>query len=121
VRKRDRIAKFVGFYAPPALKRDLCRLARTEDRSLSAIVCGLLRLGICRYFELADEKMAAPLLAAMRDVFGDPFGSKTGANAMRARLAGRAADAAEFDEAIEIGKREFAQKYEDGSRPFRRT
>lgn len=75
---------------------------------------GLLRLGIGRYFELADAKMAAPLLAKMRDVFGsedDPFDSKTGANATRARAAERAANAAEFDAAIDEGLRTFTGGY----------
>lgn len=87
----------------------LWRLARTEDRSLSAL-CGLLRLGIGRYFELADEKMAEPLRAAMGDVFGDPFASETEANARRALLAERAANAAEFDSAIDAGHRAFTHR-----------
>jgi hypothetical protein len=117
--------KFIGFYAPPALKRDLRKIAQAEDRSLSHTVCGLPRLAIGRYFELADAKRVAPLAAKLREelehVFGDPFGSKTGANAQRARLAERAANAAEFDEAIEIGKREFVEKYVDGSSTYSRT
>ncbi len=126
MRSRSRAwGKFVGFYAPPALKRDLRKIAQAEDRSLSHTVCGLLRLGIGRYFDLADAKRVAPLAAKLReklkDVFGNPFGSKTGANAQRARLAQRAANAAAFDEAIETGKREFAEKYVDGSRTYSRT
>ena len=107
--------KFVGFYAPPALKRDLGKIAQAEDRTLSAAVCGLLPLGISRYFELADAKAIAPLVAELRealeDVFGDPFGSETGANARRARLAERAANTAEFEAAIDEGLLEFAAEH----------
>jgi hypothetical protein len=92
---------------------------------LSHTVCGLLRLGIGRYFEVADAKRVAPLAAKvceeLEDIFGDSFDSKAGANVQRARRGTRAADAAEFDEAIEIGKRKFAEKYVDGSRTFSRT
>jgi hypothetical protein len=110
VRKRDRVAKFVGFYGPTALKRDLRLIAKVENRSLSATVCALLRLGIGRYFELADARMVAPLLARMRDVFGDPFGAPMEANAKRVRMAEHAANAAEFDAAIDAGQRAFTNR-----------
>jgi hypothetical protein len=68
VRKWDRIAKFVGFYAPPALKRDLWRIARAKDLSLSQTVRALLRLGIERDVELADAEMIAPLRALLEEI-----------------------------------------------------
>lgn len=59
----------LSVWMPPALKRDVKRLAAAERLPLSRFCCGILRLGIARYFELADERLAAPLRAAMRDVF----------------------------------------------------
>jgi len=115
VRKRDRIAKFVGFYGTPALKRDLWRIAKAEDRSLSQTVCALLRLGIGRYFELADEQMVAPLRALMIEVLGDGSFAEAadeprglGAKEFLKRRAAREQNALEFDAAVDEGLRAFA-------------
>lgn len=62
-KNRTRIRQhFVGFYGTAALKRDLWRIARAEDRTLSVTVCALLRLGLARYFELAGSNPAAERL-----------------------------------------------------------
>lgn len=90
------------------MKRDLERIVERERRPLSRTCAGVLRLGIGRYFELDDAKMAAPLLKAMRDVYwseDDPI-SKTK----------RRENTREFDSAIQEGKREFATTYREGSR-----
>jgi hypothetical protein len=117
VRKRDRLAKFVGFYGTAALKRDLWRIAKAEDRSLSQTVCGLLRLGIARYFELGDAQMVAPLAALMKEVLGDgsfadaagqPLG--IGAKEFLARREARVANAREFDAAVDEGLRACAER-----------
>ncbi|MGA7200495.1 MAG: hypothetical protein WBX26_01590 [Candidatus Cybelea sp.] len=114
MRKRDRLAKFVGFYGTPALKRDLWRIAKAEDRSLSQTVCALLRLGIGRYFELADEQMIAPLRAMMKEALGDgsfadaagePRG--LGAREFLDRRAAREQNAREFDAAVDDGLQAF--------------
>jgi hypothetical protein len=56
----------VGIWAGAALKRDLWRIANAERRSLSETVCGLIRLGLHRYFELAgDDDHAATIRAAL--------------------------------------------------------
>jgi hypothetical protein len=120
VRKRDRIAKFVGFYGPPALKRDLWRIAKAEDRPLSHVVCGLLRLGIGRYFELADAEMIAPLRAkfeemlacdaSFREAAGERVPGKIGAKKFLARREARVANGREFDAAIDEGLRAFAAR-----------
>jgi len=100
-------------WVPPALKRDVKKLAAAESLPISRFCCGLLRLGIGRYFELADERMAAPLRAAMRDAFGEdewlprrpPAQPRRPppwpVNPERRRLN------QEFNEAIEEGKRRF--------------
>ncbi len=59
-----RRGKFVGFYGPAALKRDLWRIAKAEGKSLSVTVCGLLRLGLAYYFDLAGRDPAAERLRA---------------------------------------------------------
>jgi len=111
VRKRDRRAKFVGFYGTSALKRDLWRIAKAEDRSLSQTVCGLLRLGIARYFELADAQMVAPLAALMKEVLGDGSFAEAageprglGASEFLDRRAAREQNAREFDAAVDNGE-----------------
>jgi len=59
----------VSIYLPRALRRDVDRIARYEEKSRSRLCAGLLRLGIERYFEMADAKKIAPLRALMRDTF----------------------------------------------------
>ena len=61
-------------WVPRALERDVKRIAKFEEGSVSGISAGLLRLGIERYFALADAKKVAPLRALMRDLFlnGEP-------------------------------------------------
>lgn len=110
MRKRDRAAKFVGFYGTAALKRDLWRIAKAEGRSLSQTVCALLRLGMGRYFELADEQMIAPLRAMMKEVLGDGSFAEAageprglGAKEFLNRRAAREHNAREFDGAVDEG------------------
>ena len=63
---------YVGFYGTAALKRDLWRIARAEDRSLSVTTCALLRLGLARYFELAGSNPAAARLKSqLEDMMGE--------------------------------------------------
>lgn len=117
MRKRDRLAKFVGFYAAPAFKRQLWRIAKAENRSLSQTVCALLHLGIGRYFELADEQMIAPVRALMKEVLGDESFAEAageprglGAKKFLMRRAAREQNAREFDAAIDEGVRAFARR-----------
>jgi hypothetical protein len=125
VRKRVRVsAKFVGFHGPPALKRDLWRIARTEDRNLSETVCALLRLGIGRYFELADAKRVAPLAAKLREKLeeivardasfreaaGERVPGRIGAKQFLARREARVANEREFDAAVDEWRRAFAER-----------
>jgi hypothetical protein len=126
VRKRDRNAKFVGFYGTPAFKRDLWRIAKAEDRSLSQTVCALLRLGIGRYFELADAEKFAPLRALIKEVLGDgsfadaagqPRG--IGAREFLDRRAAREQNAREFDAAVDDGLQAFVGKA--NVKPLRET
>jgi hypothetical protein len=60
---------------PASLKRDVKTLAMAERRPISQFCAGMIRLGIGRYFELADARRAAPLAQKMRDLFteGDPY------------------------------------------------
>lgn len=62
---------------PTALKLDLKAVAKAERRSVSQTAAGLIRLGMGRYFELADARKVAPLRKKMRDLFSysetDPF------------------------------------------------
>jgi hypothetical protein len=125
VRKRDRTAKFVAFYGPPALKRDLKRIARAEGDSLSSTVRALVRLGIERYFEQADAKMIAPLRALLeeslacdasfREAAGERPG-KNGAKQFLARHEARVANDRQFDAAVEEGLRSFARPSTNGGR-----
>jgi hypothetical protein len=117
-------AKFVGFHGTPALKRDLWKIARVEDRSLSTSVCALLRLGISRYFELAGDTVeTARLRAKLQELIagdGATFTSMARRNDRSecwkpSRVTERQAYAAEFDKAVESGNREFAANYGEGS------
>lgn len=67
--------QMVRTWVPRALKRDLIRVAAAERLPLSRFCCGILRLGLGRYFELSDARRAAPLLEKLRDVFSEdaPF------------------------------------------------
>ena len=103
---------------PAALKLDLMRIAGYERRPVSRVTAGLLRLGVARYFELADAKMIAPLKALMKDVFSEEEGAWIPdrperpqlSESYRKRLIGAAARrelTEKFDAAIEEGKRYF--------------
>jgi hypothetical protein len=121
MRKRDRNARFVGFWGPPALKRDLKRLQAVEDRPLSHVICAPLRLGIGRYFEPAGNTLEAARLKAKLKEFlaGDGGVFTSGERSERwkpSRVIERRAYAAEFDEAVESGNREYAANYGNGSR-----
>ena len=69
--RRFKRQRLLSVWVPPALKRDILRIAVAENQAVSRTCAGLLRLGLGRYFELCDAKMAAPLLAKMRDLFSE--------------------------------------------------
>jgi hypothetical protein len=98
----------IQLWVPPPLKLDIKRIAKTEKQPLSRMCAGLLRLGVARYFEQADENLVAPLRELMQDAFpeGDPIpppgnGPGTGATMRKLRRQ------REFDAAIEEGNQRF--------------
>ena len=67
--RENRAAGFMGFRAGHALRRDIARIANAEKRSLGETICGLVRLGLGRYFELAgDEEHARVMREAMESL-----------------------------------------------------
>lgn len=103
--------RLLSVWCPPALKRDVQKIAKFERREVSRIAAGLLRLGIGRYFELGDAALVAPLRKAMTDIF-TPEGwipemtiRPQSERARRENL--RASEATVFDDAIDEGKRHF--------------
>lgn len=72
--RQNQARKLISVWCPAALKRDVKRIARHEGKSQSMVCAGLIRLGISRYFDDADDKKLAPLRAAMKDLFfhGEP-------------------------------------------------
>ena len=120
MRRRVRVsAKFVGFHGTPALKRDLWRIAKTEDRSLSQTVCALLRLGIARYFDLTKDTIEVARLKAKTSALNGGDSPVTdGERSERWKPSGvaeRRAYAAQIDDALDFGKREFADRSKQGS------
>jgi hypothetical protein len=115
--RRFQRQRLLSVWAPPALKREVKRIAAFERRPLSRVCAGLLRLGIERYFEMADAKKLDPLRALMQDVFGEDDwipGSETGKDL--ALELGRK-HAREFDAAVDEGLRAFASQSAN-SEPF---
>lgn len=99
-------------WLPPALTRDIRKLAKREIRSVSAIGAGLIRLGLGRYYELADARLAKPLAEAMADLFDEdePFGQervKKPPTEIHKRIVAMVARGREFDAAIEEGLQRF--------------
>lgn len=114
----------INVWVPPALKRDLRRLAKSEHQPLSRFCAGMLRLGIGRFFELAGERIAAPLREKMLSVFGEEWLTPMSESFARAqgylpkkkleeqtpayqRRQSRAKSNAAFDAALEEGDRYF--------------
>lgn len=103
----------ITVWLPPALERDIRKLAKREIRSVSAIGAGLIRLGLGRYYELADARLAKPLAEAMADLFDedDPFPQavreKKPPSAIHLKIKAMVARGREFDAAIEEGLQRF--------------
>jgi hypothetical protein len=67
--KQNIRAGITTFYAGRPMKRDLDRIAAAEGRSRSAVICGLLRLGMQAYFELAGRSQEADALLRKMESF----------------------------------------------------
>jgi len=106
----------ITLWVPRALRRDIDRIARYEEKSRSRLCAGLLRLGIERYFEMEDAKKIAPLRALMRDTFinGLPDPETYGVpvpvrpiGQLTAKRRARYANEREFDAACQEGNKNF--------------
>lgn len=124
--RRNQAEKLISVWCPAQLKRDVKRIAAAERKSQSLVCAGLIRLGIARFFDEADDAKLEPLRAAMKDLFflgePDPAIQPTSPR-LKAfpvkpkyrprtnqgfRLARAKASADEFDRACEEGDRHFA-------------
>jgi hypothetical protein len=95
--------QLLSVWGPRALKRDANRIAKFEKRPLSRVCAGLIRLGIERYFEMADAKAVEPLREVMEDFFDDiDWIPKSGTGRELALELGRKR-AREFDAAVDEG------------------
>jgi hypothetical protein len=124
--RNNQAEKLISVWCTPGLKRDVKRIATHEKKSQSMVCAGLIRLGIERYFDEADDEKLAPLRAAMKDLFflGEPDPAIQPTNKKLKpfpvkpkyrprtnqgfRLAQAKASADEFDRAIDEGLEHFA-------------
>jgi hypothetical protein len=72
--RSNQAEKLISVWCPAQLKRDVKRIAAAERKSQSLVCAGLIRLGIARFFDEADDAKLEPLRAAMKDLFflGEP-------------------------------------------------